>query len=225
MLPIGVRNSNGFSLVELLTVLVIISILTATSASVVPSLFRSSQVDANVSNLSGIFEQARETAISSNTYVYVLFTDQLTTSPGGGVGVVTVESQDGTDSLNNFSPTLVGTLSSSVSISSVSNLMVLRKMQILPGIQLTSTGSITTISNLPTPGSSLQGSMNLILTAGGSNYPFTQGVEFTPDGEARVASWYDSVGFGIKSSLNSQSPDVVVMELTRLTGRLTVYRP
>jgi prepilin-type N-terminal cleavage/methylation domain-containing protein len=220
-----IATSKGFSLVELLTIIAIIGILAAASETVVPSFYQSGQLDENVSTLAGIFEHAREAAISGNTYVWVVFTANPPTSfPAGGVGVAVIESQDGTDSLSNFT---LGTTASPLAINTANDLMVLHKLQTLPGIQVTASGAISlpSLPSLTTAGASLQSSMDLTLNAGGTTCTFTQGVEFTPDGEVRVSgTWNDLVEFGVKSSINPQSPNVAVMRLTRLTGRLALYR-
>ncbi len=224
------RLSKGFSLVELLTVIVVISIMAAASTSLIPSVLQSNQVNANVSNLAGIIEEAREAAMSSNTYVYVLFSNNLPTSPSGGIATIILESEDGTDSnaLNNF--TVTG------SIGSISDLMVLHKLQSLPGIKLTASGAITSsttpgISTLPSVspnGASLAGAstpLNLTSNIAGSTYTFTQGIMFKPDGEAiaSATTWNDLVEFGVEP-IHQSAKDVAVMRLTRLTGKLTVYR-
>ena len=208
--------------------MVIISIVAAATTSLIPSVMQSGQVTANISNLPGILEQAREAAISSNTYVYVLFSNTLPTSPVGGVATIILESEDGTDALNNF--TAIG------SINSLSDLMVFHKLQPLPGIKLTTSGTITSSStpNIPTlpsvspAGASLAGYptvLNLTSNVGGITYTFTQGIMFKPDGEAiaSATTWNDLVEFGVEP-IRQSTKDVAVMRLTRLTGKLTVYR-
>ena len=218
-------TSKGFSLVELLAVIAVISILMATSTSFIPSLFQANQVDANVTTLSGIFEQAREAAISGNTYVYVVFTNTLTTSQAGGIAVATIQSQDGTDALNNFTY--------SGPINAANDFSMLHKTTGLPGVKLLSQSqteslvSSLSIANVPTvtpSGATMPSTLSLTLAAAGTNYTFTQGVMFKPDGEALVSTgtWNDLVEFGMQSVRGA--PDVAVMRLTRLTGRLTVYR-
>ena len=212
--------SKGFSLVELLAVIAVISILMATSTSFIPSLFQANQVDANVATLSGIFEQAREAAISGNTYVYVVFTGPLTTTPAGGVAVATIQSQDGTDALNNF--TFSGP------ISAANDLAMLHKTTGLPGVKLLSQSQTATLitaqfPSLSSSGAAMASSSTLTVAAGGVTYTFTQGVMFKPDGEvASSGTWNDMVEFGLQSLRGS--PDVAVMQLTRLTGKLAVSR-
>jgi prepilin-type N-terminal cleavage/methylation domain-containing protein len=219
--------SKGFSLLELLTVIAVISILMATSTSFIPSLLKSNQVDANVSTLSGIFEQAREAAISGNTYVYVVFTGPLTTTPAGGLAVAVIESQDGTDALNNFAY--------SGPINAANDLMLLHKVQGLSAIKLltqsqtealVSSLSISSVPSISPAGATMPSTLNLTLAAGGSSYTFTQGVMFKPDGEALVSTttWNDLVEFGLQPLQSATASNVAVMRLTRLTGRLTVYR-
>jgi len=213
------RALQGYTLIELLTVIAIIAIMTTAATSLVPPLFESNQLDKNMTTLSGILEQAREAAISRNTYVWVAFTSNPpSSSPASGVRTVLFESQDGTDVLSNFTNT--GTSSSPLLIGSANGLAPLSPLQTLPGIQL----SVPT-GSLSKGGAFLQSGMNLTLNVGGIAQKFTQAVMFTPDGEARVAIWNSLVEVQVQSSLHPQSPNVAVLRLSRLTGRLTVSRP
>ena len=212
-----------------MTVIAIISIVAAATTSLIPSFLQSNQVTANISNLAGILEEAREAAISSNTYVYVLFSNTLPTNPAGGVATIILESEDGTDALNNFT--------TSGNINTLSDLMVLHKLQTLPGIKvltqsqaetLVTSLSLSNVPTLTTAGAPLAGAstaLNLSSKIGGITYTFTQGIIFKPDGEALASAttWNDLVEFGVEPSQGAVR-DVAVMRLTRLTGKLTVYR-
>ncbi len=132
-----------------------------------------------------------------------------------------------------------GTASAPVAIGLTNDLVPAAKMLTLMGVQLKRQGAITSVPSLPaiTNGSSLQGfgtssSTNppvyLTYNGGGTTYTFTEAVEFTPNGEAVVntsSSWYGAIELGISPASPTPSNDVAVMRLSRLTGRMTVYRP
>ena len=236
---------RGYSLVELLTVFAVISILAAASAQLVPSLFRANQVDANVATLSGILEQAREAAISGNTFVWVAFTDNANDT---GMWVATIQSQDGTDSAIDQTGTLSAPIwaTSGITIPGApiagTYLQLPSKIQNLPGVKIVDASALSTAtwaskSQMPsattaTPlfePSGMQWTVSTLQNTGaGAGVYFTHAIEFTPDGEAHVqgspGTWYANIQFGLtptKGALtNSQ-----LFNVSRLTGRVTVYRP
>ena len=116
----------------MLTVLAIIAIITAIAVPMIPSLMRSNTVDQNVATLSGIMEQAREAAISGNTYVWVVFSDPPAATPRVGEWVAVFKSQDGTDPIAwaTTGVTNPGTISGTA-------LALVSKLQNLPGAKIT----------------------------------------------------------------------------------------
>ncbi|MCE0484848.1 MAG: prepilin-type N-terminal cleavage/methylation domain-containing protein [Methylacidiphilales bacterium] len=239
------RSIQAFTLVELLVVIAIIVLLTAIAVPVLPSLMKSNQFDANVSTLAGIMEQARETAISNNTFVWVAFNEPSTTSPGNGIWVASIKSADGTDPVTQSGGNS-GWLTPLTIPNSNPNLQLLSKIQNLPGIKVVDWDQITApVKNNgltpPTPPTSptyLQGSTKTTegplgwtvtpaqYTAGYNSTTgiFNQAVEFTPDGEAHVVAWNSNIQFGMVSSTSSATNNVALLNLSRLTGKLTVYR-
>lgn len=81
MTLLGLRNCAGFTLLELLVVIGIISILLVAIVPAVNSLSKSSGRKAAVSNLLGAIEQARAQSIKDGQATYVVFPDQLPGSP------------------------------------------------------------------------------------------------------------------------------------------------
>lgn len=232
---------KGFTLVELLVVLSIIAILTAIAAPLIPALLKSNQLDSNIATLSGVLEQARETAISNNTFVWVVFAPPPTSSPGVGTWVASVQSIDGTDSVKGSNTWLTN-----LTIPGTANLQLLSKIQNLPGVQIvdptTITGSVQNNGIAPPTGAvPLQGptstnanSLNWTVTPAkytegfsSTTSFFTQGIQFTPDGEAHVITWANNIQFGMTSTTGSATAiakSVVLFNISRLTGKLTVYR-
>ncbi len=237
---------RGFSLVELLVVLAIISIMVTLVVPVVSGLLRSNQVDQSVATLAGLMGQAREAAIAGNTYVWVAFSAPAPSTPARGIWVATFQSQDATESPINT--TVTPSWQTTTTIPST-NLQLINKLQNLPGVTVVdvsgtgttlSASAITAInaanasSPPPTTGvlslfepASMSWTVAPLQNVTGytSTSTFVRAMEFTPNGEARCGSsaWYNYIQFGLVPSTGS-SQNAALFSISRLTGRMTVYR-
>lgn len=225
---------------ELMVVIGIIVLLTAIVATAIPSLMKSNQIDQSVTTISGVMEQAREAAISGNTYVWVAFSSPTTSNPANGIWAAIIQSSDGTESPINTTVTPAW-VTTNITIPS-SNLLLLSKLQNLPGVQIVDVSSLpATTSNAATSAGAPTNSITTLwetttqwtvtpaqFTEGytSSTY-FTKVVEFTPDGEAHTGAttWYNAIQFGLTPSTGSNTKNSVFINLSRTTGKLTVYRP
>jgi Tfp pilus assembly protein FimT len=224
----------------MLVVLAIIAIISAIAVPLIPSLLKSDTLDSNVQTLSGILEQARETAISGNTFVWVAFTDPPAGSPRSGSCVAVFQSQDGTDPIN-FTNALVvpGTVTNTTT-----SLVMVGRLQTLPGSAIADpSGLPAAIANL---GNSIGVTNPATLTATNStglplqwtvtpyantegysstNPYFKRAIEFTPDGEAHTLAWNPNISFGLTNSISTSTNNLVLVNISRLTGRTTILRP
>ena len=230
----GLPSPGGFSLVELLVVIAIIAILIGIVSPLVPSLLNANRIDSDVTTLSGILEEARETATANNTYVWVAFTDAPAASPSTGLWVATIQSQDGTETGINTGSVTSPVWTVSITIPGT-NLLLHSKLQNLPGVQIDATGAKVPASVLAkAPSSSpayLQNSLQwtvttLANTGIGSNVYFTHAIEFTPDGEAHVPTWNSNIQFGIYPAVGTKgaSTNYILYNVTRLTGKAATFR-
>jgi len=240
------RASPSFTLVELLVVILIIAILTAIAVPLIPSLLKANVVDEDVATLSGILEQARETAISRTTYVWVAFTDPPASTPGDGIWVATIQSVDGTEAPINT--TVAPSWATSVTIPSAAsvNLQMVSKLQNLPGIAITNwlylPAAVTNLAtaapyNITNPAplfetntvsnSKTQWTVSSVQFSEGNSATtyFTHVIEFTPNGEAHVMTWNSNIEFGMIPSTGTSTNNDVLLNLSRFTGKLTVLRP
>jgi prepilin-type N-terminal cleavage/methylation domain-containing protein len=98
------RHSGGFSLVELLTVVAILSVVMVMAIPALSSLKGGMNVTNAAYEIKGILDQARTYAIANNTFVWVGFFEedgsQAPTTPAisgtGRIVIATVASKDGT---------------------------------------------------------------------------------------------------------------------------------
>jgi len=231
--PSASRDQRGFTLVEMLTVMAIIAILSVASVPLISSLMKANEMDTSATTLSGILEQARETALSANTFVWVALTDAPENSPVG-TWVATIQSKDGTSD-----DVTSGTSWQQNLAFPTTNTQLLDRVRQLPGVRLVSPTSLSstltakaptaqdstyllgqnafnanwTITNLPNVGS-ISGS-----TA------FTHVIEFTPSGEAEVpgADWYNNIQFGLVPTIGS-TQNAILYDVVHLTGKTSAYR-
>jgi hypothetical protein len=199
----------------------------------IPSLLRGNQMDANVSTLSGILEQARETATANNTYVWVAFTDPPSASSPVGIYVATIQSIDGTESPIN---TTVTPSWATIATIPGTNLNLLGKIQNLPGVTIVDNNNAALPAAMLAAAPPAASAQNLFetsmqwtvtplqYTSLGTGHYFTHAIEFTPDGEAHVPTWSSNIQFGLTPSLGTASSNPVLFNVSRLTGKTTVYR-
>ncbi|MEZ0297058.1 MAG: Tfp pilus assembly protein FimT/FimU [Candidatus Methylacidiphilales bacterium] len=217
---------RGFTLLELLVTVTIIAALSAISMPFAPALFKSNQVEQGVLAIAGTLEQARQHAVTHNTYVWVAFMPAPADKPQNGATMIVVESRGGIDTLN--------WSTDAVALKGHADLNVVGPVRSLPGMQIADAGSVS-VPNLPASGStsssSLQPVQMLLPYAAGGNLTFSRAVQFTPDGRARVQSYTSQIELGLKPSFGASSStstaavNVAVLRLGSLTGKIKVYRP
>ena len=229
-----IRARKAFSLVELLVVIAIIAILTAAGGPAISALTSSGTANQNISQLSGILEQAREYAVAQNTYVWVAFYPSTAANGSKQVSVAVVASADGSDPASNSNSAWQEYSYGAVPSSTLS---LVSKIVTLKQVSLQSAGAFTFPSLPATPSvadpinsvasNSNAGFFTINLPGVGASTSFTQAVEFTPSGQARnSASPVDVIDVDLKPQKGTvdDSSNVAVLRISGLTGETAVYR-
>jgi len=208
----------GFSLIELLAVVAMISLLVAAAAS----MGFSDQTSANVRNslvsLSGQLEIARQVAVTQNTYTYVALT-----SPSTGERdsyVASFVSPDGVDVLAS---------AASIDVSKDGTLRPLGKVMKLSDIQI-NPSVLPQGMQLSLPDATAPQEAGSKITGAGSRN-FDRIIKFTPQGLALV---YDSPVEWIKFLIvpqrgeiatDSEARQASAITVAGLTGKVFYHRP
>jgi len=197
------REHRGFSLLELLVVMAILAFVAAMSVPAISGLTQGSTMNKNLLIFSGVLEQARQHAISRNTYVWVVLA--LPATADDPVRVGQIASRDGTD--------VLGWSSAPQSLSSSAVLEMVGRPQELRWVKIEN-------STRPDAGVALA-NVNIQEGPGRS---YTKAIQFTPTGEARVSS---SVARFIDVAMlqsTGSSPNQGILRIAGLTGRTSVQR-
>jgi len=195
--------SRGFSLVEILAVMAVLACLAAMSVPAISGISRGSMMNNNLLIFSGVLEQARQLAISKNTYVWVVVSQPATA--GEPVKVGQIASKDGTDAL--------AWSTEALELSGSSVLEMVGKPQDLRWVKLEN-------SSRTDAGVALAA----INITDGPGRTYTRAVQFTPTGEARVGS---SVSRFIDVAMLQEVGNTAnqgVLRIAGLTGKTSLQR-
>ena len=228
-------GTRGFSLVEIMSVMAIMSLIAVAMPSVIGAFTSAGKLTQSASDISSVLTHARAYAMAKNTYVYVGIqeVDAVHATSANGVGkvaVVTAASLDGTR------PYTTGALNTS-------NIAVVMKPQFFTNTHITTAASLTNGSNMTTrPAASIDLSSTSATTTfqfpltGTAQFSFTKVVEFDPQGVARVqtgASFNPSVQAYIELPLVPAHGNAAVANISNqaavqvdgITGAVSLYRP
>jgi prepilin-type N-terminal cleavage/methylation domain-containing protein len=247
-------GKSGFSLVELLSVMVIIAVMATLALPSIRSLNSSLKFNQNLSQIIGNLEQARSYAVGQNTYVWVAFypldgshlTGSQQDMSGDHLVMATYASSDGTNPINWSSN---GTYAIPYT-SPTTGAIVSPIMKVQTFTQLRLAPGANGISYLPFNSSVLPGAMTANEASPASNINFTYPlpgnnvtlgqqpvptgdqacyvIQFTPSGDAQVASGLSSViridCQPMKASAIVDGNNIASVGVNGLTGLTTTYR-
>lgn len=200
---------GGFTLVELLVVVVIMVSLTFLGVPALISLSQAGNFNSNTVEVSELLEQAYSSALSRNTYVWIGFS-QLTGN-GGGVAMASVYSPH--ENPADFP----------------AHVSLLTKPVLLPHLSLTTIASQITDPNRVSTSVCQVTNANLgsfSAPINGTSQPLTFVIQVSPSGQvsASPANKYAWMEIGL-TPLNGSGRNVAVLQMNAFTGRVSAYRP
>jgi prepilin-type N-terminal cleavage/methylation domain-containing protein len=237
----------GFSLVELLVVLAIMSVITAMSLPIVNSIRDSQNVTLATNSVSTVLQRARAYAMAHNTYVWVGFYEEPANTavptnvapPYQGVGQVVIGMAASVDGTQIYSDTSSGTLMTP-SVAQIEKLIKVENVHCTDvGVP---TGTGTPLTSRPSGayggGSAEQYGIDSdnnkvasqFLVLGG--YTFYKTIRFSPSGDAAIGDSPSSLRrigeidlcptHGGQINLNS--PNVAAIQFSGIGGAIQTYR-
>ena len=227
------RAASAFSLIELLSVMAIIGMLTAAVVPAVNSIKQGGGVSSAAYDISSTLEQARSYAMANNTYVFVGLAEVSgSTAESGaqqtGSGRVVVAAAGSKDGTRSFG-------------ASNSNLVALSKLRRFDNVHLANTVPNQDNSARPSVGDSnragnsafvAEGTFAWPLTASTPAYTFSKIIQFDPRGTASVQSsarhlpqWMEIGLVPTRGDTVVDSANYAALLLDGVTGSVKIYRP
>ena len=226
---------RGFTLVEMLAVIAVITALLLVTRPALTSLNRSNTFSADVSQVNTLLEEAHTAALANNTYVWVGFM-QLPSNGGVGMAFVYTPSGNPADIFPaNGTQAPLRSLNKSIVLSSL-HLTKINSTQISdPDRTTVSVGQLSDDSNLLQISNSDSSAVPAQFTASiqGTPRTFTSGatqpicaiLEITPSGRLLLSPIrYACIEVGL-APLYGSGNNVAVLQLNTSTGRVTEFRP
>jgi len=224
----GKPNQTGFTLMELLVVVSIITFLAAVSIPSISSLSKSGNFSNDVQKIADLANQARTIARAENTYVWMGFYQQISPNNNQDVYIVLLKSQNGQES--DFEPVNNKWLPAGRPVSCHKMIMDDSYNHIasaIPAMQ-----NITSRANTKNAfdgDSGFSSASGIDVPVNGNLVRFNNFISFHPDGSVTSPgttsgspSWIilPLLQQNSKNNLNAAS-----LEIAGLTGKITIYQP
>jgi prepilin-type N-terminal cleavage/methylation domain-containing protein len=214
----NLRKRGGFSLVEMMCVLAVVSVMTSLAWPAIVGIVGGDRLSNNAYVLSDVIQQARASAMARHTYVWVGFSSY---TGADGVPVVMITS-------------LTGNSGQSSDLAS-GNYGLSEKPAILRNVAITGAANYTTLpgfdSSVTTTDVASQGYSFQASVAGRTNASFSNVIAFDPDGEANLAQastgtlqLVQCLGMGLQVAPSSSKLHVAAIQVRGLSGDVTVLR-
>jgi len=208
------NKNKGFTILELLLVLGIISILAAASMAVMNGISAGRSMGSVANSVAETLESARNVALSHNTYVWIGFASQ--SDAGGrpsGLVVAAVESVTGQVH----------------DLATPANLRPIMKPLWLPNVSLASGLSIagmdTTPADIVDVSSSALSPGGFTANVSGTPQQFTQVIQFSAQGETLVQSTlYPWVTVGVRP-IRGKVTNYAALQISGTTGEVRQFQP
>jgi len=225
---------QGFSLIELLSVIAIISVLSGFVVASLPGVKSAQDVTRVAYDVQDILEQARTMAMANNTYTWVGFFEEDPNNAGtagtGQVVISVISSRDGTQT---YSTGAAPTALASASLNQVSKLLKMPNthLSVLTAAAVTRPSVPANTYQVGNSAFANGTSFTYPIGATTPTYTFTNVIQFNPQGDAtRIADtptqWME---IGLIPT-HGNAPDtanknVLAIQISGIGGKVTVYRP
>jgi prepilin-type N-terminal cleavage/methylation domain-containing protein len=209
------RGQKGFSLVELMCVIAIMSLVASAAWPSIAGLIAGNRLTNNAYALGGLIQQARTTAITQHTYVWVGFSSTT---------------QDGVPAL------LVASwvASSGLSTDLTTNSQLAAKPMILKNVQVATVANYSTLPGLDAADNTDVGTQAYTFTSsvdGKANVVFNNMIAFGPDGQANLPKTsggslqlVQCLGLGINAAPSGAKLHTVAVQVHGLSGQVAVFQ-
>lgn len=222
-------GKNGFSLIEMLTVMAIIGVLAATVVPAVFGVMAGTSATSATLELSSFLEQSRLYATGNNTYVFVSLLPTTDDAKRPELWATAIASNDGSNLYNTSASTFtIG--------SGANNARQIAKVMKIKGFVAKGKNTIsTTVVPRPDPTGSTVGDIINISANGktfttGAGQVFPVSFWFAPDGSANLPTGLPSrleVAIQPNQKQSASAADAAwasVFQIAGLTGTVRVYR-
>jgi prepilin-type N-terminal cleavage/methylation domain-containing protein len=203
-------RSKAFTLIELLTVMAIIGVLTAITVPALSSIGKAASTNQTINEISFVLDRARAYAMANDTYVWVGFAQNDNTQK------LTVGAVAG----------LTGQVSD---LNSNTTYLPIDKLQTFNWVSLT---AVNGLSGMASDGDEISTSQvgTFSQTGGSGTTTFTTLLQFDPQGAATIdkspgSSHYIQIGLRPVRAGNVTDPNVAVLQVAALTGDVQIFRP
>lgn len=225
--------NSAFSLIELLSVVAIIGLLTSLSMPAISSLARGGDTNHAVSGIAGTLDLAREYAVSRNTYTWVVLAPDPAATSGASLYAVILASQDGSNTSDSVAAVDLDVASTYNLAAGTGNIGVVQRVAVFPNVVLED------LSSSPAPAGANPVEANAKVSfrlppssakpvAFINNNPSAQRVvQFSPNGQARVSgAMAQLIELGVKPLKGAirDEANAAAIQVSGMTGRTQVYR-
>jgi prepilin-type N-terminal cleavage/methylation domain-containing protein len=212
----SLRNKRGFSLMELMCVVAILSVLASMTWPSIVGMVSGSRLTNNAYELSGLVQQARTAALTEHSYVWLGFS---TTSQNGAPALVVAS--------------VIGNSGLATDLQN-SQYQAVFKPVILKGVSLAAAQNYAAIPGLLSPNTDVGSQtysfqMNAL---GTTNVQFNDVIVFGPDGQAYLptssgalgSAPVQCVGVGLNAAPAASNLHTVAVQVHGLSGQVSVFQ-
>jgi prepilin-type N-terminal cleavage/methylation domain-containing protein len=212
---LSARRAAGFSLIELLCVITIMSVVMATTWTSIVGLISGNKLSNSVYDLSGLVRQAKTAAMTQNTYVWLgFYSTTLDGAPTVMVSTVYAKSGLATDIQSKNVLSLVRPVTfKNVALDQAKHYLTLPGVDVTDNNDAATQSNFTFTQNIPNQG---------IVT-------FSEVIVFSPDGSVNLPqadgslSMVPCVGIGLNASPAKVSRTVGV-QIHGLSGQVSIFQ-